>query len=159
MKTAREIRHFPRWFVGGVLIATGIGKALDMPGFVGVLAAYDLLPSWGTIALAYSLPFIELATGFCLLTQWWVRPAAWTAVGLHVILLSAVLITRWRGLEIANCGCFGVFLARPLGTQTVVEDTVMLALSLLVLRTVSREGGAYASSLLLPLPPGGRGLG
>jgi len=35
---------FPRWFVGLVLIATGTGKILDIPGFVQVLAAYDLLP-------------------------------------------------------------------------------------------------------------------
>jgi hypothetical protein len=30
-----------------------------------------------------------------------------------------------RGLRLANCGCFGVFLPRPLGWSTVIEDLVM----------------------------------
>ena len=38
------IRRTPRWLVGLVLVATGTGKALDIPGFTEVLAAYDLLP-------------------------------------------------------------------------------------------------------------------
>lgn len=56
------------------------------------------------------------------------------------MLVSAVSVTLWRGLAIANCGCFGVFLARPLTAQTVVEDVVMLGMSLLVLREVRHRG-------------------
>jgi len=130
---ASWLSRIPRWFVGLVLLATGTGKALDIPGFVSVLAAYDLLPPWGNVLLAHTLPFVELSTGLCVITRVWLRPAAWVAVGLHVMLLGAVLITLWRGLAIANCGCFGVFLARPLGIQTVVEDTVLLGMSVLVL--------------------------
>lgn len=131
------MKHLPRWFVGLVLIATGTGKVLDIPGFIYVLATYDLLPSWGAVLVAYTLPFAELITGLCLLTRVWLRPAAWIAVGLHVILLGAVLVSLWRGLAIANCGCFGVFLARPLTGQTAVEDAVMLGMSLLVLWTTN----------------------
>ena len=54
------LRQFPRLFVGLVLLATGTGKALDMPGFVDVLATYALLPLWGNVILAYTLPFIGL---------------------------------------------------------------------------------------------------
>jgi len=128
------LQYVPRWFVGLVLIATGTGKVLDIPGFVHVLAAYDLLPSSGNVALAHTLPFLELATGICLLTRIKLLAAAWAAVGLHVVLLGAVLATLWRGIEIANCGCFGVFLARPLTGQTVAEDVLMLAVSIVVLR-------------------------
>jgi hypothetical protein len=35
-----------------------------------------------------------------------------------------------RGLKLANCGCFGVSFARPLGWSTVVEDGGMTVLSL-----------------------------
>ena len=38
------MQYLPRRFVGLVLVATGTGKALDIPSFVHVLAAYDLLP-------------------------------------------------------------------------------------------------------------------
>jgi len=133
------LQIFPRWFVGLVLIATGTGKVLDIPGFVQVLAAYDLLPHSGNVTLAYTLPVIELVTGLCLLTRRGLRVAAWTAVGLHVMLLSAVLVTLGRGIQIANCGCFGVFFARALTAQTIVEDAVMLGLSILVLRQAERQ--------------------
>jgi len=136
------MKHLPRWFVGLVLVATGTGKALDIPGFVHVLAAYDLLPSWGNVFFAYSLLFVELSTGLCLLTHRWLRPAAWVAVGLHAMLLGAVGVTLWRGLTIANCGCFGMFLARPLTGQTAAEDAGMLGMSLLVLWTTNRESHA-----------------
>ena len=131
------MKYLPRCFVGLVLVATGTGKALDIPGFVHVLAAYDLLPPWGNVLLAYSLPFVELITGLCLLTRIWLRPAVWIAVVLHVILLSAGLVSLWRGLAIANCGCFGVFLARPLTSQTAIEDAMMLGMSPLVLWTTN----------------------
>ena len=132
--------QFPRWFVGLVLIATGTGKALDIPGFVHVLATYALLPPWGNMLVAYTLPFIELTTGLCLITRIRFRLAASAAVVLHVVLLGTVLATLWRGLAIANCGCFGVFFARPLTGQTAVEDLVMLGLSLLIFREARRYG-------------------
>ncbi len=134
------LHDFPRWVVGSVLIATGTGKALNIPGFADVLAAYALLPPWGNVILAHTLPVVELGTGLCLLTRIWLRPAAWVAVGLHIVLLGVVGVTLMRGLAIDNCGCFGVFLARPLSVQTVVEDAVMLGMSLLVLREVRHRG-------------------
>jgi uncharacterized membrane protein YphA (DoxX/SURF4 family) len=127
------IRKIPRWFVGLVLVSTGTGKTLDIQGFVNVLAAYDLMPSQGNVILAYSMPFIELATGVALLAGVFLPLAAWVATGWHTLLLTTVSVSLWRGLEIENCGCFGVFWARPLGVQTFVEDAVMLGLSLLVL--------------------------
>jgi uncharacterized membrane protein YphA (DoxX/SURF4 family) len=121
----------PRFFVGAVLIATGLGKVLDIAGFAQVLAAYALLPASLNRLLAYSLPFIELATGLCLVLRQQLRLAAAVAVLLHVMLLSSVLVTLWRGIAVANCGCFGVFLARPLTPVTAVEDSAMLLFSLL----------------------------
>lgn len=37
-----------------------------------------------------------------------------------------------RGLQIANCGCFGVYWARPLTAVTLVEDALLLALACLM---------------------------
>ena len=126
-------RQIPRWFVGLILIATGTGKALDIPGFVTVVTAYDLGPVWTYPLLAHILPFVELATGVCLLTGVKVRDAASVAVGLHGLLLTVVIVTLWRGIAVANCGCFGVFWSRPVDAVTVGEDAIMLGLSVLVL--------------------------
>ena len=125
--------HLARHLLGLILLATGLGKALDIPGFVQVLANYQLLPAWGNIGMAYALPFIELTTGLGLLTSYFLRPSAYSAVALHILLLTAAAVTMWRGISLDNCGCFGVFFARPLGVQTLIEDGVLLLLSLYIL--------------------------
>ncbi len=130
-----------RWLVGGVLVATGVGKALDVPGFVDVVAAYDLLPPTGSWVVAHVLPPLELATGASLLARVMPRGFAVVAVGLHAMLVVVVITTLVRGIPVENCGCFGVFLARPLGLGTLVEDAVMLAASGVVLHSAWGGGG------------------
>ncbi len=128
------IKHsLARHLLGLILIATGFGKALDIPGFTQVLANYQLLPPWGNIVMGVTLPFIELITGLGLLTARYLRAAASSAVILHIMLLTAASVTMWRGIHLDNCGCFGVFLARPLGVQTLIEDSLLLLLSLWIL--------------------------
>ena len=52
---------------------------------------------------------------------------------------NALWVRVKRGIEVANCGFFGVFLARPLTTITTIEDIVMMVMSLLVLLDARRE--------------------
>ena len=56
--------------------------------------------------------------------------ASGLATALHVFFIGWAGTALLRGLEIPNCGCFGVFLARPLTAQTIAEDLVMAALCL-----------------------------
>ncbi len=135
----RYFNAIPRIFVGLILVGTGMGKMLDMSGFVNVLESFQLFPFWLNVLLAYTLPFIELGIGISLLTAFKAVYSAWLAVGLHILMLSVVLITLYRGIEVANCGCFGVFFARPLTPLTVIEDLVMLAMSLLALLDAKRK--------------------
>ena len=143
----RWLRAVPRIFVGLVLVSTGIGKGLDMAGFVTVLDGYQLQPHWVSIVLAYTLPFIELGIGICLLLAVRRVPTAWMAVGLHTLMSSVVVITLKRGIEVVNCGCFGVFLARPLTTITLIEDAVMLIMSLLALLDAKRRACEFGTVL------------
>jgi len=128
-----DLKIFLRIMLGLLLIATGVGKLLDIPGFIGVIEAYDLLPAWSAVAVGYLLPFVELVTGIGLVFKMQTHFAAWSAVGLHVIFLTGVIITLVRGLELDNCGCFGVFWARPLTLQTVFEDSLLLLISIFLL--------------------------
>lgn len=137
MTKTRSIKHYlrviPRIFVGLILVSTGIGKALDMPGFVTILDSYQLLPIWLSVVLAYFLPFLELGIGISLLIAFKRLLTACLAVTIHILMLSVVLITLYRGIDVANCGCFGVFFARPLTPVTAIEDIVMLIMSVLAL--------------------------
>ena len=76
-----------------------------------------------------SLWMATATTFICLLVGFRPRAAATAAVALHAVLTGVVVTTLLRGVEVANCGCFGVFLARPLSVSTLIEDGVMLALS------------------------------
>ncbi len=127
------LKKLPRLFVGLILLSTGIGKLLDIPGFVLVLDAYQLTPLWMTTLLAYSLPFIEFFTGLNLLVSERSIHGVLVAVILHVLMLTAVTVTYLREIPVENCGCFGVFLARPLSFQTIVEDVFMLVISIIAL--------------------------
>lgn len=126
---SRPHREFPRYFVGVILIGTGLGKLLDLPGFVTVIEAYRLVPHPVSVVLAYVLPFIELGAGLLLVTGRYLIFGASLAIGLHGLLISAVIFTLERGIRVDNCGCFGVFLARPLSFTTLAEDLVMLTMS------------------------------
>ena len=118
-----------------------------MAGFAVILNSYQLQPHWASIALAYTLPFIELGTGVCLLRAVQRVATAWVAIGLHTLMISVVAVTLIRDIQVPNCGCFGVFLARPLTVITLIEDAVMLTLSILVLLDAKRRACKFDTFL------------
>ena len=133
--SARAYALVLRLFLGGLILATGAGKALDIPGFAGVLAAYRPgLPGGALLPIAGGIAVLELMLGAWLLGGWQVVRAARVAMALNAIYFIVLEITQWRGLEIENCGCFGVFLAQPLRWYTPLEDLVLIGLFYLLMR-------------------------
>lgn len=118
-----------RIFIGFVLLATAVGKLLDVPGFARVLASYDVFPGGLLFSLAVGVPLAELALAAWLFSGGRAMGAAATSVAMHLAYTVWSATAILRGLKLANCGCFGVFLARPLGWSTVAEDLVMTGLS------------------------------
>lgn len=127
-----------RAFIGLVLLATAGGKLLDVPGFARVLAGYDVFAEGILIPLAVALPLAELALAAWLFSGWRAMGAATAAVAVHLAYAAWLAVAILRGLKLANCGCFGVFLARPLGWGTVAEDLVMTGLSVALVALVRR---------------------
>jgi len=125
-----------------LLAATACGKLLDLPGFVAVLDTYAALPeTWlSPVALAVIAVEVVLAALFFLR----VRPRA-TALAcalLHVAYAAWAAAALARGLRLANCGCFGVFLPRPLTWLTVGEDLIATAVSLVLWRLLRAPAAA-----------------
>ena len=118
-----------RLFIAVVLLTTGLGKALDIPGFVEVLITYQALADWMLYPVALGMTATELIISFWLFSGRLVFWAALASLGLHVVFTLWTAVTFLRGLGIPNCGCFGVFFARPLDGWTIVEDLVMVAFS------------------------------
>ncbi len=125
-----------RGFVILVLVTTATGKLLDIPGFARVLSHYEIFPGGLQLPLAFFIPLFELLLAFWLLSGKKLPAAALTALLLHGAYAALSILTLLRGIRLDNCGCFGVFLARPLGWGTVIEDGVMIAICLLLYRWV-----------------------
>ncbi|MEP6993277.1 MAG: MauE/DoxX family redox-associated membrane protein [Acidobacteriota bacterium] len=129
-----------RGFIGFVLFATAVGKLLDIPGFARILASYQALPEPFLFPVAIATPLAELGLSIWLFSGRWIAGAALASVVMHLAYASWSAVGVSRGLELSNCGCFGVFLARPLGWSTVLEDLVMVGLSLWLLALARRKG-------------------
>lgn len=118
------------WLLAFVLFTTGLGKALDVVGFARVLTTFRIFPEGSEIPLAVAITLLELALAVALLWPGWRRLAATAALLLFIGNAAVLTLTLLRGIALENCGCFGVFLARPLRPWTPLEDVALALLSL-----------------------------
>ncbi len=127
-----------------ILFATAVGKFLDVPGFARVLGTYKAFPDSLLFPLAALILFSELALAVWLVVGRRPFGAAVAALAMHLAYAAWSASAILRGLHLANCGCFGVFLPRRLGWSTVVEDLVLSALcgALMVVTPRSHAGAA-----------------
>lgn len=82
-------------------------------------------------------PWIELVAGLALLLGIWARAAASIFAGLLILFIVLIVQALARGLDV-NCGCFGKlspFCSGPLGTCNIVQNSVMLAVTLVIVLT------------------------
>jgi hypothetical protein len=120
------------WLLAALHLAAALGKVLDLAGFADVLAEYRLFPAAALMPLALGVTLAEAAIALGLVLPGW-RPAAALAAGAMALGYGVTLtVTLARGIPLGNCGCFGVFLARPLTPLTPLEDLALLAAALAV---------------------------
>jgi uncharacterized membrane protein YphA (DoxX/SURF4 family) len=122
-----------------LLTVTGVAKLLDMTGFYEVVRSYQSLPDLVIPPAAWILSLGEIVLAAWLLAHYRPRWAATTVVLLHLMYLVWLLAALLRGLELANCGCFGVFWARPLTWYSPLEDLALVGLAILYWRLLPQE--------------------
>lgn len=122
---------FLRGFFILLMAAAGLGKLADMQGFYPIVASYRLLPDMLVVSSAWALTLGELALAAWLLWGRWLKRAALAVIAIHVFYLFGVTQALLRGLALQNCGCFGVYFARPLTWYSPIEDLFLLALAVL----------------------------
>ncbi len=128
------MQKFLRFLIALVLLAASGGKLLDLPGFVLVLRSYRFFPVDILWPIAVGITGVELLLALWLISGCSLALAAKASVGLHSVYALWAVFMLLRGKPIVNCGCFGSVLARPLSWMTVVEDLVMVSLSVALLR-------------------------
>ncbi len=137
-RAAAGLRGFLRFSIASILLVTGAGKLLDVRGFAEVLRSYDAFPARALLPLALAVPLAELLLSAWLLSGRRLLGAGLCSMLLHFSYALWSAVSVLRGLRLGNCGCFGVFLPRPLGWSTVLEDLLVAGASGW-LATLSRE--------------------
>jgi uncharacterized membrane protein YphA (DoxX/SURF4 family) len=123
------IRWFLRLFIGVILLASALGKSLDLSGFVEVLRTYRVFPEALLWPLALLVTSVEFIMGAWLLSGWCLKAGALAAMWLNIGYAAWMTVSLLRGLELANCGCFGVFIPRPLRWYSPLEDLVLVGMA------------------------------
>ena len=90
--------------------------------------AYHVLPEWGAVAVARTLPWIELLLAVVLLAGLWQRVAMPVASLLLAVFFSLMVRSYVRG-EGIDCGCFGP--GEAISPVTLLRDGSLLAAALL----------------------------
>jgi Methylamine utilisation protein MauE len=141
------INHFVLWlfryFLGLLFVATAIGKLLDNRGFAQVISTYRLgIPDNFLLGTALAISLLELYIGINILIARELNRIVLATLWFHLGYAGLAWVTLLRGIQLTNCGCFGVFLARSLKWSTVLEDIVLAGISLacwLLLKRCSYE--------------------
>ena len=121
-----------KWFFGLLVIGTGVGKLLDNRGFADVILTYQFgLPHELAMVLGLGVSLFELILGIYILQEKRQVRNGILLILMHFGYVGLATISNLRGLNLTNCGCFGVFWQRTLGWGTVVEDLILLSLSIL----------------------------
>jgi uncharacterized membrane protein YphA (DoxX/SURF4 family) len=122
-----------RLLLGAVFVYAAYTKLRDpWAVFAMSIDSYKLLPEWGVIAVARTLPWFEMLLGVVLIIGIALRYASIAGAALLGFFFFLMAISYARGLQI-DCGCFGP--GEALGPKTLVRDgtLVMLAIALAVL--------------------------
>ncbi len=130
-----------RYFIATVLLLTGIGKLLDVPGFIKVIDTYKIIPTFLQPAVAVLMVLVELKIAENFFRNINIKITALAATALHICFTLLATLTLLRGIEVPNCGCFGVFWARPLTFITVAEDIFMVGVCVLLVKLLQIKEG------------------
>lgn len=121
-----------RLVLGGVLIAAGLPKLLDVTGSIQNVIAYELFSYEIARLIGTVLPVVEIALGGLLVVGVFTRASA-ALGGLLMVVFIAGIVSAWsRGLAI-DCGCFGT--GGPIDPEDttylldIVRDLIFLALA------------------------------
>ena len=123
--------HGMNVFMAGFFLTFSFFKMLDLKGFADSYAMYDIvakkISAWG-----FMYAFIELALGLAYATNF--QPLITNIVALTVMTVSiiGVLQSVFNKRKI-KCACLGAVFNLPMSTVTIIEDTLMIGMSGLML--------------------------
>ena len=91
--------------------------------------SYQLLPEWAVVAVARTLPWLELLLGLLLIAGYQLPYVAGASSALLLVFFGVMVRSHLKGLGI-DCGCFGV--GEALSARTLVRDGLLVAVSIAI---------------------------
>lgn len=123
--------QFMRVFMSGFFLVFSFFKLLDLQGFADSYSMYDLVAkrfrSWG-----YIYPFIELALGIAFAVNFNPVLTNWITLGVMGVSIIGVLQSVLNKRKI-RCACLGAVFNLPMSTITIIEDGLMIIMSIAML--------------------------
>lgn len=123
-----------RWmnhFMAGFFLIFSFFKLLNLQGFADSYATYDIIAKkWRGYGFLYA--FIELFLGLAYLTNF--EPRATNAITFVVMSVSLVgVLQSVLNKRKIKCACLGDVFNLPMSTITIIEDALMILMSLSML--------------------------
>ena len=113
--------------------------------FAMSIDSYGLLPQWAVLAVARTLPWLELLLGLLLASGFGLRWVA-LATSLQLGVFLSVMLRAWFKGQGIDCGCFGA--GEALSWKTLVRDGALAAGAVALTISAFRA----RKPLKLPLP-------
>jgi hypothetical protein len=117
-----------RIILGFVFVGMAVGQLVSWQRMPEILGAYQALSAAALPWLAGALAGAELVCG----TWFLARPRSheltpvWVYTAVSVVWAVLGVQAYLRGLEVANCGCFGVYLTQRLSPFVLAQDALLL---------------------------------
>jgi len=126
-----DFMQWMRHFMAGFFLVFSFFKLLNLKGFAESYVMYDvlakLIPSW-----AYVYAFLELSLGIANVIDFNPFVTNITTVVVMSISIIGVLQTVLNKKKI-QCACLGAVFNLPMSTVTIIEDGLMIAMSVATL--------------------------
>lgn len=123
--------QFMNIFMAGFFLTFSFFKMLDLQGFAESYSMYDIvakrIKAWGFI-----YPFIELALGIAYAIGF--QPLFTNIVTLVVMTVSIIgVLQSVLNKRKIQCACLGAVFNLPMSTVTIIEDALMIGMSIVML--------------------------
>ena len=126
-----QISSFMNNFMGAFFVFFSLFKILNLKGFADSFRMYDVvakkIPFWG-----FLYPFIELLLGVSYLMEWFPVIVNATTFLLMIVGLIGVIKSILSKNQI-KCACLGAFINIPLSSITIIENSLMAIMALVML--------------------------
>jgi copper chaperone CopZ/uncharacterized membrane protein YphA (DoxX/SURF4 family) len=126
-----EFMEWMRHFMAGFFLVFSFFKLLNLKGFADSYQMYDVIakkiPTW-----AYVYVFLELGLGIANLINFNPILTSWITLIIMSVSIIGVLQTVLNKKKI-QCACLGAVFNLPMSTVTIIEDGLMIAMSIAML--------------------------